>query len=399
MLPVCSMSKLRTHREPYASAARLEAHRCGVRATRSLVTGVEAFRAFARRAPDFVRDELPEFVAAHMLRPWFGPLVEDEESASVLAHTFRSELRAERAAAPARTRAQLDLCVEMRDALSAREIPSLLIKGLCVAERFYGDLHRRHQFDVDVLVRPTDFEAAVAALAPLGFDTANERVARRLRKMRTRRPERAPQTVTARRPDGLKLDLHCRTKSRWIHGIDESRFWAQRRTLAIGGHEFETLSDEHALLLLLASICVDLRRGACRAKHLLDLDLMLRELEPRLDWEAFFAAHAQAGLDKVAVNVLAVFLTVWETAAELPRLAAALERRRRSIELDDGTEALRLTAWGPRQRSENRRWFQRLGSRPGPAHWTWRMTLDLPHTLQHSVASPWRRGGAVPWAP
>ena len=70
------------------------------------------------------------------------------------------------------------------------------------------------------------------------------------------------------------------------------------------GHEFETLSDEDTLAFLLVSLCEDLRRGACRAKHFLDLYLMLRALDSQMDWERFCERQRERGVLKVAINVL-----------------------------------------------------------------------------------------------
>jgi hypothetical protein len=364
-------------------------YRTGVLAIRSLVEGEAAFLAALERSPDFDAEAFATFARAHNLREWLTPLVDNERVRSLLSAPFVAALEAERAAQPRRKQVLLELCGEIRTAFDAVEVPCLFLKGLYLGERFYGDVHRRHQYDVDVLVQPADFEAALNALGPLGFDvttaTSGKPVARRLRKIRTRSRERAPQTVTVRREDGLEVDLHCRLKSRWFHGVDEQAAWADRRTFWLGGHEFETLSDEHTLLFLIVSICFDLRRGACRAKHFLDLYLVLRALGQTLDWERFLASREQEGLLKVSVNVLAVFLTLWDCAEEFPELALAIEQRWRRVELRDAQDVLALVT-RPRHNRENRVWFQRLCPGSPLAYWSWRLSLDLPHTLRHAWA-------------
>ena len=199
-----------------------------------------------------------------------------------------------------------------------------------------------------------------------------------------------------RREDGLKVDLHCRLKSRWFHGIDEEAAWAERRTFWLGGREFETLSDEHTLLLLIVSLCFDLRRGACRAKHFLDLYLVLRGLGQALNWERFLAKREQEGLLKVSLNVLAVFLTLWDCAEEFPELALAIEQRRRRVELRDARDALALVT-RPRHSQENRVWFQRLCAGSPLAYWSWCLSLDLPHMLRRAWARTRGEAGEVPW--
>ena len=78
-----------------------------------------------------------------------------------------------------RKQALLELCEEIRKSFGAAELPCLFLKGLYLGERFYGDVHRRHQYDVDVLVRPADFEAALNVHAQLGFDVTTARAASR----------------------------------------------------------------------------------------------------------------------------------------------------------------------------------------------------------------------------
>jgi hypothetical protein len=194
----------------------------------------------------------------------------------------------------------------------------------------------------------------------------------------------------------LKLDLHCRLKSRWFRGIDEQAAWADRRTFSLRGREFETLSDEHTLLFLIVSLCFDLRRGACRAKHFLDLYLVLQALGQELDWEHFLADREREGLLKVSVNILAVFLTLWDCAEEFPELARAIEQRRSRVELRDARDALGLVT-RPRRNRENQIWFQRLCPGSPFAYWSWRLTLDLPHTLRRAWARSRGEAGGVPW--
>jgi len=377
-------------------------YRTSVLAIRSLVDGEAAFLAALERSPDFDAEVFAVFARFNNLREWLTPLVDSERARSLLPAPFVAILEEDRAVQPRRKQALLELCEQIRTAFGALEIPCLFLKGLYLGERFYGDVHRRHQYDVDVLVRPADFEAALNALGPLGFDvttaSSGKPVARRLRKIRTRGRERAPQTVTVRRGDRLTVDLHCRLKSRWFHGIDEEAAWADRRSVSVGGREFETLSDEHTLLFLLVSICFDLRRGACRAKHFLDLYLVLRVLGQALDWERFLAHREREGLLTVSVNVLAVFLTLWDCAEEFPELALAIEQRRRRLELRDAQDALALVT-RRRHNQENRVWFQRLHPGSPLASWSWRLSRDLPHTLRRAWARIRGEVGEVPWQP
>jgi hypothetical protein len=102
------------------------------------------------------------------------------------------------------------------------------------------------------------------------------------------------------------------------------------------------------------------------------------------DFESFLTRHqlrdwvAPAFL--VAVNVFAVFFTLWGCAGEFPSVAGALGRRLRLVELSDAEEAAVLVE-RPRGSPGNRLWFHRVYPRSPSRYWAWRLTRDLPHTL------------------
>jgi hypothetical protein len=373
-------------------------YRTGIRLTRALAQGEDACLDLVETVADFEAAALPAFLKAQNLREWFAPLAGSERGRRVLPDGLVAELEAIRHGQPLRVEALVGLCEEVQAVFRPAGIHGLFLKGLYLAQRFYGDLERRQQYDVDVLVRPPDLERAVASLAELGFDTETERATVRFEEIRTMAPRQAPGTITVRRADGLRLDLHVRTKSRWFHGIDERAHWAERRTVLVRGLELDTLSDEHTLVLLIASICADLRRGASRAKHFLDLYLVLRTFGSDFDWEAFLERRRREGLLKTSVNVLALFLTLWDCADELPELASALTRRRRRLEIHDAADAIALVS-RPRRSLENLAWFRRLGSRTTLGYVYWSLVQDLPHTLSRSAASLRPGGPAVPWNP
>ena len=144
--------------------------------------------------------------------------------------------------------------------------------------------------------------------------------------------------------------------------------------------QFETLADEDTLMFVLVSLAMDLKRGACKAKHFLDLYLILRTLGGDLDWEAFLRRRRAEGLAKVSVNILAVFLYLWDCRLEFPELTRVLAPRAHLLEIDSEQEAVAL-ATRPRRNRENRVWFRRVYPRSPWRYWAWRLSRDLPHTL------------------
>ena len=363
-------------------------HRASVAAVRALAAGPDTFFATLDRTPDHDADAFAAFLTHHKLLDWAAPALTSERAASRVSAAFRAQLGEHVRLRRAHNEALRQASEELRDAFAAAGLGCLFLKGLYFAQRFYGDVSRRHQGDVDLLVRSVDFEAALALLARLGFDTTTnlddgKPVAERLREIRGQRVAKAPHAVTVRR-GVVRLDLHWCLDSRSFARVDEAGLWAARRRFTLAGREYETLGDEDALAFLLVSLCADLRRGACRAKHFLDLHLFLRELAPAVDWEAFCAQQRARGLLRPCVNVLALYLNLWDCAAELPQVAACVGRRLRLVDLRDGAEALALIE-RPRGARENRVWFRRVHPRSRARFWLWRLTRDLPHTLARAA--------------
>jgi hypothetical protein len=357
-------------------------HQSAVRAVRALAAGEAEFLAALAGAPDW--DGFEAFLTRQRLLSWVAPALTGEAARGLAPEPLRRRLAEHRREAMARNAALLRESIEVRDALAAAGIEGLFLKGLYFGERLYGDPSRRQQRDVDVLVRAACFEPALEVLGRLGFDVATNQddgkpVALRLREIRGRSPETAPHGVTVRRDD-TRVDLHWCLTSRSARFLPEAPLWAARRPFAVAGQGFETLSDTDTLMFQLVSICSDLRRGASLTKHFLDLYLLLRAIDPEIDWDAFFARRQHERLARACVNVLAVLLEVWECADALPGAARAVRDRRAQVELCDRAEALALVE-RPRGNEENRAWFRRVHPRSAPRYWAWRLTYDLPYTL------------------
>lgn len=333
-----------------------------VRVIRALVDGGEAFRA-ALESADLDARDFASFLTRQKLVDWVGPALADPRVRQRLPYGFAERVASHCAACRQRNALLSRVAVQAKAQLESREIECLLLKGLYLAQRFYGDLQRRHQNDLDLLVRRSDFEPALDALAEIGFDVSTDLdsgnpMSLRLRKIRRPVPGRAPHAVRVRR-GGAPIDLHWCLRSRSLRRLDERALWAAREKFSLGGVAFETLSDDYTLTFLMLSICTEVKRGTSRARQFLDLYLALRQLDSRTDWEAFFERRRREGLHRVCATAAALLLVLWDCGAEIPRLVRALESRRRQVELRDEAEALALVT-RPRGNPEGRTWRRRV---------------------------------------
>jgi hypothetical protein len=252
---------------------------------------------------------------------------------------------------------------EVRRAFEADGLDLLVLKGFYFAERLYGGIDRRPQHDLDVLVRPRDFRRALASLRALGFE-------RRKHDLHS----------TALNRDDLQVDVHRHLRWAPAFAIDEAALWRTALDVVVQGTPVRTLSDDYTLVFLLLAAFEDLGQGLVKLKQLLDLHLLLRAMDATTDWEAFFARRSAENLLAIAVNVLAVCMDVFEARAELPALAAALDRRGELRVLAGRDEALRLVGSHAKNR-ESLVWFGRVY--PGSlAHWlVWFWAFGFPGNL------------------
>ena len=165
-------------------------HRTSARAVRALAGGGDAFVSALERAPDYDAAVFERFLTRHQLLDWVAPVLASGRAEHLIGPGFRERLLEYRAARVARNQALLHESVRgARGRSRTAGLGCLFLKGLYLGHRFYGDVNRRHQCDVDVLVRSRQLEASLATLARLGYDVKTnlddgKPVATRLREIR-----------------------------------------------------------------------------------------------------------------------------------------------------------------------------------------------------------------------
>jgi hypothetical protein len=130
--------------------------------------------------------------------------------------------------------------------LAPLRAPWLVVKGPAVAATLYTPPEQRAAGDIDVLIGPDDFEAAVVALEHAGHpvDDANWPLVRRM----------TAGQLHFVLPLGTVLDLHWhllyRADERRRFPLTTGEVLARRRTIAIGGTEVDTLDRVDTLVHL-----------------------------------------------------------------------------------------------------------------------------------------------------
>ena len=227
-------------------------------------------------------------------------------------------------------------------ALKTNDVQSLLLKGFYFGVRLYGGITRRPQHDVDMLVQDRDFRRACRALTRAGFVDSSDDLHSRTYRL-----------------GEVKLDLHRCFRRAPAFRVDERVAWDSAIEVRLGSLTVRTLSDEWTLVFLLLSAFEDIGQGTVKLKQLTDIFLWLRAVDAETQWDDFFSRREREALLGVSVNVLALVVTLFESAADCPRLAAALTNRSHLIADPRRDTALALV-FAPAKDVRNLAWFAKV---------------------------------------
>lgn len=299
--------------------------------------------------------------------------IADAGSGPTLPADLVDAIEALRPPPPVRPAVMLDAFDELAGALSEPGIPALQLKGLLFAERLYGGLDRRPQYDIDVLVPRRRLRAAADVLERLGY----------------RKDSYDLHSRTLIR-GSVKVDVHRTLRWAPAYRIDERAIWAAACVTGIDGRRIPTLSDDHTLLLLVLSIYEDAGQGTAKLKQLLDLLLLAADVDSTFDWAAFFDRRSDENVLGPTVNVLALVLDVFDAPEEAPRLAEALAQHRPSVRRARRAEALELVM-AERKDPANLAWFRELYPGSFPLYLACFWAGGFPANLRDPRRPPVRR--------
>jgi hypothetical protein len=144
---------------------------------------------------------------------------------------------------------RLDAMRRAADGLDARGVPWLILKGLPLGKRLYGDPFTKISIDIDLLVPPDGFDAAARALRDLGWRRTMPNFAET--PARKRWYDALEKEHVFVDPRGGRLELHRRLFGNpFLFDPAFATLSANAVTVRLGGHPFRTLGDDDQLLYL-----------------------------------------------------------------------------------------------------------------------------------------------------
>ncbi|MCC7010262.1 MAG: nucleotidyltransferase family protein [Acidobacteria bacterium] len=287
-------------------------------------------------------DEIIRVLGTHRLIRLILNATSAEDLSRALAPALAERFESWRAKPWPSNAALLRTFDELQRHLAAAGVNVLLLKGFPLAVRLYGSLEGRPQHDIDLLVRQNDRRRASAVLRThgcvrLGYDA---------------------HAVTFALAT-IKLDVHRCLRGAPAFHLEERPIWDEAVDLTIDGVRCRTLSDEWTIVLIALSIFEELAHGSTQLRALVDLYLLLRDVDARVDWDRFFARRDAARLAGVFANVLMLVIELFEVRDELPHLVSMLAAWRSAIVPLTADERLTLV-FAPPRTPANLRWFARI---------------------------------------
>ncbi|MBD3241360.1 MAG: hypothetical protein GF331_12290 [Chitinivibrionales bacterium] len=275
------------------------------------------------------------------------------------------------------------------EALRTRDVPIVVFKGPALAQ-LYGGTGMRQYDDLDVLVRPRDFEHAVALVREHGFRPTFDPSPRQLRELIDYHGE-----LPFRGASGsLSLDLHCRLVEHAVSPRFAAHDWlATSRPFDLEGALVRALGPAETLLM---SCFHGVKHGWPTISSAVDVAMVMEAEGEKLEWASVVGLAAKTGMQGFLREGLLVAHTV--TGVALPDLSlGSQEAARRTADrlpAEPGTDLSMLqTATGllgalPSTQARLHYVFERL-FRPAVNDW---LSLRLPDRLYplYAVLRPFR---------
>lgn len=279
-------------------------------------------------------------------------LLESQRLLKLFPASFRERLQRQTEQQRQRQAEVLRAMGRLQSTLLDRGIPSMVLKGLPLADRYWGGSERRFVWDLDLLVRESDRQAAMDTLLQDGFslppwlNRASPIVFRLMHAIEFTAP-------------AVAVDLHWCFRRRPGIRIDYREVWRDARSWRLDGQEYLVPGDSDTLMIMLLGLAHDAERGHISLRKIWDVYLWLRA-ESDFRWPDFFAACDRRGVETLCLNMLHFSLLALECTEEFPALVAWLEAHPAQPCCD--SERARRMLDRPSRHRGNRLWIARQQS-------------------------------------
>jgi|WetSurMetagenome_2_1015567.scaffolds.fasta_scaffold01033_9 hypothetical protein len=207
----------------------------------------------------------------------------------------------------------------LRDVFGKAGSEVMFLKGLFLAQRFYGNIDERSIGDIDILVKMADLDRVDGLLKENGFE----------RKSKVLLNEHLTTFFThhfeyAR--DDLVVELHWALSTHFTFKINYGRVWNEKSAFEFKNKSYWLLSDEYELVLQIISIFKDIELNTIALKSFIDIYKILQSITYYIDWKTFFINRENEGLHTIAINICDIVLGLMDCYDEFPELSLYLKQ-------------------------------------------------------------------------
>jgi hypothetical protein len=196
-------------------------------------------------------------------------------------------------------------------------IPSIILKGMALAEQVYPNIALRGMSDVDILVRKDDLLRADNCLATLGYTARDSSAAQAIHNP----PGYLASLEYRNNSSPMNLHLHWHTVNTsvpatiFVDHMDLNRFWEQAVETRVADSDTLVLSPEHTIIYLCEH---GLRVGHSFDRLILTCDIFftLRTFATVIDWNFLCAESRRLNLSRFVYYALT--LVKHHTSLDLP---------------------------------------------------------------------------------
>lgn len=203
-------------------------------------------------------------------------------NAALVSDQFKSDLRSRVLVSQVEALKAKRFMLRLHGFMSSRGYGFLFLKGLCVAEKYYGDPGLRSSIDIDLWVEPAGFDEVVKWLRAVGYTSYADQMGFTVRQARYLASMEQGTGFSTQQEDfpGL-IELHSLIASNYSDfSYDPVQEKNRQIMFALGEKEFFMMGHEDQFLYL----CVHGTEHAWfRLKWLFDLPRMMQQVE--FDWE------------------------------------------------------------------------------------------------------------------
>ncbi|MEA3470757.1 MAG: nucleotidyltransferase family protein [Thermodesulfobacteriota bacterium] len=197
------------------------------------------------------------------------------------------------------------------ESMNQADVPTILLKGTCLAKWIYGDISLRPMNDIDILCRDEDAGAAQDVFRGLGYEQVRTVAQSKFHEQVSLSKKHLPPFS---KPNAVRIEVHtdifagvpCRTR-------EMDRVWEKAIPLDSDGLEVNALSLEHQLLHLFFHLHHHFMSRNVTLYWFCDIHEFVERYGEEIDWKKLQAIAESLGIASRIATFFDLLIRHWKT--------------------------------------------------------------------------------------